>query len=82
VSGDDIRTVYFGQFEHATAERIAAALEEAGIAWRHKQAGGITQFFFAGEWGVRMYVDGARLDEAKQVARRALEQPAGEANED
>lgn len=66
------RTVYLGQFEHDTAERIAAALEEAGIAWNYKQFGGITRFFFAGDWGVRLFVEAARAEEARTLAARVI----------
>lgn len=71
MEGDrDIRTVYLGQFEHDAANRIAGALEEAGIAWNHKQFGSITRFFFAGDWGVRLFVDGARIEEARTIVER------------
>lgn len=69
---ESLRTKYLGQFSHENADRIAAALEDAGIAWTFKQFGGLTKMFFAGDWGVRMYVDGARFEEAKQAAVRAL----------
>jgi hypothetical protein len=65
-----LRTTYLGQFVHEHAERIAAALEEAGIAWTHKQFGALTRFFFAGDWGVRMYVDASRVEEAAEIVAR------------
>ena len=67
VSQDGLRTTYLGQFEHENAERIAAALEEAGIAWYYKQSGRLARTFFAGEWGVRLYVDAARIDEVRTI---------------
>lgn len=71
-----LRSVYLGQFEHEHAERIAAALEEAGIAWSYKQSGRLMNLFFAGEWGVRMYVDAARVDDVKTIlARLEAERP-------
>lgn len=72
---DDVRTTYLGQFSHARANAIAAALEEAGIAWSYKQFGGITRFFFAGDWGVRMYVDASRLEDARAIAARIQDSP-------
>jgi hypothetical protein len=63
-----LRTVYLGQYDHEHAERIAAALEEAGIPWTYKQFGRLTKLFFAGDWGVRMFVDSSRLEEARALA--------------
>jgi hypothetical protein len=65
-----VSTVYLGQFSSQRAEAIAEAFEDAGIDWWHKQAGAITRFFFAGEWGVRLFVDEERLEEAREIARR------------
>ena len=67
-----LRTAYLGQFTHENANKIAGALESAGIAWTYKQFGGLTRLFFAGDWGVRLYVDASRLDEARAVAGDAL----------
>jgi hypothetical protein len=61
------RTTYAGQFTFEHAEQIAEKLEAAGIAWSSKQAGKFTRFFFAGEWGVRLFVDGARMDEVRAI---------------
>jgi len=71
-----LRTVYLGQFEHDTAERIAAALEQAGVAWTYKQFGGLTKLLFAGDWGVRLYVDSSRVDEARRLVERVQKPPA------
>lgn len=68
-----VTTAYLGQFGEERANRIAEALEEAGIPWWYKQAGGITRFFFIGEWGVRLFVDAARLEEARDIVRRSGE---------
>ncbi|MGH2830159.1 MAG: hypothetical protein ACRDJM_06720 [Actinomycetota bacterium] len=65
-----VRTVFLGQFSPEHAEAIAKELEEAGITWWHKQAGSIAQFFFRGDWGVRLFVDAARTDEVKAVVQR------------
>jgi hypothetical protein len=66
VSG--ITTVYLGQFTHEHANRIAGALEEAGIAWWTKNPGTLTYVLF-GEWGPRLFVDRDRIDEARAIAR-------------
>ncbi len=65
-----VSTTYLGQFVDAHAEAIAQALGEAGIVWWHKRAGRFTKVFFVGEWGVRLFVDSARLDEAREIVRR------------
>jgi len=66
----NLRTVYLGQYTHDHAEKIAGALEEAGIAWTYKQFGRLTKLFFAGDWGVRMFVDSTRIDEARSIVSR------------
>lgn len=66
----NLRTVYLGQFTHDHANAIAGALEEAGIAWTYKQFGRLTKLFFAGDWGVRMFVDSKRIDEARSIVSR------------
>lgn len=65
-----LRTAYLGQFTRDHAEQIAGALEEAGIAWTYKQFGRLTKLFFAGDWGVRMFVDSSRIDEARSIVSR------------
>jgi hypothetical protein len=65
-----LRTAYLGQFTPEHAERIAEALEKESIAWTYKRFGKLTKLFFAGDWGVRMFVDAARLDEAKAIVAR------------
>jgi hypothetical protein len=64
-----VATVYLGQFTERHAEAIAKALEEAGITWWQKQAGRFAKVLFAGDWGVRLFVDESRLDEAREIAR-------------
>ena len=63
-----VSTVYLGQFTEEHAEAIAKALEEAGIVWWHKQSGRIARMLFAGDWGVRMFVDERRLEDARRIA--------------
>lgn len=61
-------SAYLGQFSWEKANTVAERLEAAGIGWWHKQAGGLTKLFFAGEWGVRLFVDADRLAEAQAIA--------------
>jgi hypothetical protein len=63
-------TTYLGQFTWEDSNAIAKELEAAGIGWWHKQAGPIARFFFAGEWGVRMFVETSRIEEARAIADR------------
>ncbi len=64
----DVRTVHLDQFTDEEAEPLLVALDRAGIHHWEKRAGGLTRFFFAGEWGVRVFVDQERLDEARRIA--------------
>jgi hypothetical protein len=67
----DVVTTYLGNYAWSTANEIAGALEEAGILWWCKNPGTVTRVLFA-EFGVRMFVDRARLDEARTIARRLV----------
>jgi hypothetical protein len=70
--GEDIRritTVYLGQYTHEHANAIAEELEEAGIVWWFKNPGTLSYVFF-NEWGPRLFVDRARLEEARAIADR------------
>lgn len=69
-----MRTVYLDQFTDDHAEDIVAALDDAGIVHYQKRSGGFARFIFAGEWGVRIFVDEERVDEARRIADRVLEQ--------
>jgi hypothetical protein len=64
-----VTTVYLGQFTWEHANRIAEALEEAGIVWWTKNPGTLSYVFFR-EWGPRLFVDRTRLEEARTIARR------------
>lgn len=66
-------TVQLGQFTDENAETIVERLEETGITWWVKRSGGLTRVLFAGDWGVRVFVDAARADEAAAIARQVLE---------
>jgi hypothetical protein len=65
-----VSTTYLGQFTEEHAQAIAAALEDSGIVWWHKASGRLVRFLSAGDWGVRIFVDASRLDDAKDVVRR------------
>lgn len=62
------RTVQLGQFTEEHAHEIAKRLEQAGIVWWHKESGRLSQVLFAGNWGVRIFVDADRLEEAQALA--------------
>jgi len=64
-----VRTVQLGQFSDEHGEQIAAELEKADITWWYKQPGMFSRIW---EWGVRIYVDRERLDEAQAIARALL----------
>jgi hypothetical protein len=70
VASPNVRTVELGQFTDDNAERIVAALEGAGIVWWHKTSGRFVRVISAADWGTRIYVDRARLDEARRIAER------------
>jgi hypothetical protein len=69
VSGAHVRTVHLGQYTHEHAEEIAARLEAAGIVWWYKAPGYLSVIW---ERGVRLFVDRARLDEARAIADAVL----------
>jgi hypothetical protein len=64
-----MRTVYLGRFTHEHANRIAGELEAAGIAWWAKNPGTLS-YVLLNEWGPRLFVDRARLEEARAIAAR------------
>ncbi len=64
-----VRTVYLGRFTHEHANEIAGELERAGISWWAKNPGTLSYVFF-NEWGPRLFVDRARLEEARAIAAR------------
>jgi hypothetical protein len=68
-----MKSVYLGQYTDETANLIAAELEQAEIGWSYKQSGFVTRIFFAGDWGTRLFVESAKLDEAKTIADRVVE---------
>ena len=68
-------SVYLGQFTWEHSNAIAEQLEKAGIAWSYKQAGAITRILSAGDWGVRLFVEKERLDDARRIAASVPEPP-------
>ena len=62
-----VTTVHLGQFSRETANAIAGELESAGIVWWYKEPGVLSQIW---EYGVRLFVDRERLDEARAMAER------------
>lgn len=68
----EVRTVQLGQFTDENADKVAEALEAAGIAWWFKQSGRWGRTLFLGEWGTRLFVDAARLEDARDIARDVL----------
>ena len=62
-----VTTVHLGQFTRETANAIAGRLEKAGIVWWYKEPGYLSQVW---EFGVRLFVDRERLEEAQQIAER------------
>lgn len=70
-----ISTVYLGQFSRENANAIAGELEAVGIIWWYKEPGWLSQVW---EFGVRLFVDRARLDEARSIARRVLAERRGD----
>jgi hypothetical protein len=71
------RSVYLGQFTWEHSNLIAEQLEKAGIDWSYKQAGAITRVLSAGDWGVRLFVDGERLEDARRIVAAVPEPPSG-----
>jgi hypothetical protein len=62
-------TVHLGQFTRDHANAIAVRLEEAGIVWWYKEPGSISRIW---EYGVRLFVDRDRLDEARAIVATVL----------
>ena len=70
MSEQRVSTTYLGQFTEEHAEAIGRELTEAGMVWWYKQSGKIMRFISAEDWGVRLFVDATRLDEARDIAQR------------
>jgi hypothetical protein len=63
----NVTTVYLGQFTREHANAIAGELEARQITWWYKEPGFFSQIW---EYGVRLFVDRAHLEEAKEIAVR------------
>jgi hypothetical protein len=70
----DVSTVHLGQFDRETANDIAGELEQAGIVWWYKEPGWLSSIW---EFGVRLFVDRERLDEAKALVETVRARRAG-----
>ncbi len=66
---EKISTVHLGQYTREHANQIAGELEAAGIVWWYKEPGWIASVW---EFGVRLFVDRTRLEEARGIADRVL----------
>ena len=64
-----VSTVYLGQYTREHANAIAGELERAGIVWWYKDPGFLSRLW---EYGVRMFVDRAHLDEARDIAGKIV----------
>lgn len=69
----DVSTVHLGQYTREHANEIAGQLEAAGIVWWYKEPGWLSSVW---EFGVRLFVDRERLEEARAIADRVLAAPA------
>ncbi len=69
--GKSVTTVQLGQYTNEHANDIAGELEKAGIVWWYKQPGWLSGIW---EWGTRVFVDSSRLEEARAIAERVLEE--------
>jgi hypothetical protein len=65
----DVITVHLGQFTRDHANTVGGRLEEAGIVWWYKEPGSISRIW---EYGVRLFVDRDRLDEARAIVATVL----------
>jgi len=69
---NDVTTVQLGQYSREQANAIAGELEKAEISWWYKEPGVFSRIW---EYGVRLFVDKERLDEARSIARRVTAKP-------
>jgi hypothetical protein len=65
----DVRTAHLGEFTREHSQTIARNLDAAGIAWWTKDPGVISRIW---QLGVEIFVDRARLDEARGIADAVL----------
>jgi len=67
-----IRTTYLGQYTWEDANRIAGRLTAADIVWWEKQSGAIMRVLSSADWGVRLFVDEARVADARAIAESVV----------
>jgi hypothetical protein len=60
----DVRTAHLGGFTPAHVEQIAAALDDAKIAWWTKEPGFLSRLW---QLGIEVFVDRDRLDDARAI---------------
>jgi hypothetical protein len=65
----NVRTTYLGEFTAEHAVRIARQLEEEDIVWWSKEPGYLSRIW---EHGVRLFVDRAEVEHAREVARGVI----------
>ncbi len=70
MTDERVSTTYLGQFTEEHADAIGKELTEAGMVWWYKASGKIMRFISVGDWGVRLFVDSRRVEEARGIARR------------
>jgi hypothetical protein len=63
----NVTTVYLGQFTRQHANQIGEELERRDIVWWYKDPGYFSRIW---EFGIRLFVDRARLAEARKIAER------------
>jgi hypothetical protein len=64
-----VETVLLGQFTDEHADDILAGLEDAGIVHWVKRSGNLVRLLSAADWGVRIFVDRDRSEQAAAIAR-------------
>jgi hypothetical protein len=67
-----VRTELLGQFTDEHAHTLAGRLDAAGIVWWHKGSGSLMRWLDASTFGVRVFVDADRLDDARAIAQEVL----------
>jgi hypothetical protein len=65
-----MRTVLLGQFADQHIQALTERLDDAGIVWWHKGSGSLMRWLDASSWGVRVFVDADRLEDARAIAHQ------------
>lgn len=61
-------TIHLGQYVDENAAKISEALDEAGIVHWAKVTGRFARTIFGADWGTHLFVDEARVEEARAIA--------------